>query len=95
MNVPWTTIGGPLVVLCLGGLVLSFVLPAVGGLLAFLGSIFELLLDVFTGGPVAWCGCLVRAILLVGCCGAAAIAGYSLSTCNTPDPVHFCSWFGF
>ncbi len=80
--------------LCVGGLVLSFILPLLSGLFSIISAFVEFLFHVLTGGPVAWCGCLVLAILLIGFCGFIAVVIYSLSTCGTPDAVNFCAWFG-
>jgi len=88
------TIGAVILVLCVGGLLLSFVLPFLSGVFTLISALFEVGLDVLMGGPVAWCGCLILLILLVGCCGFVAVAASSLTTCGTPEAVNFCSFFG-
>jgi hypothetical protein len=90
----WTALGGLVLLLCVGGIILSVVLPAIASLLSVVGGFLEFFLDILTGGPVAWCGCLVVVILLVGCCVIVALAGFTLSTCGTPNAVNFCQWFG-
>lgn len=58
-------------------------------------GIFELGLEVFAGGPVAWCGCLVVIIGVIAC-GAIAIAFLNvMGTCGTPDQVNLCRLFGY
>jgi len=90
----WAALGGLILLLCAGGLVLAVVLPVITSLLSFVGGFLEFFLDILTGGPVAWCGCLVVVLLLVGCCGLVALAGFTLSTCGTQEAVNFCRWFG-
>ncbi len=94
MDPTLVTIGIIVAVLCVGGLLLSFLLPFLSGILTFLSALLEVGLDVLTGGPVTWCGCLVLLILIVGFCGLVAVIVYSLSTCGTPNAVNFCNWFG-
>ena len=88
------TVVGVVALLCIGGLVLVFVLPFLSGILTLLSGLLEFVFDVSTGGPVGCCGCLVFLILVVGCCGFVALVAYTLSTCCTPDAVNFCTWFG-
>ena len=90
----WMALGGLVLLLCVGGLILSFVLPAIASLFSALGGFVQFLVNILTGGPVTWCGCLAVIILLVACCGLVALAGFTLSTCGTPDAVNFCRWFG-
>jgi hypothetical protein len=80
--------------LCVGGVFLMLGLQIIGGLLDVFTSIFELFFDVLSGGPVAWCGCLV---LLGGCAGIVGLGimlSQALATCGTPQAVNFCSFFG-
>ncbi len=88
------TIGGVILLLCVGGVILSIVLPLLSSILAVFGTVLELLFDVLTGGPIAWCGCLVVFILVGGCCLLVSVLSFSLSSCGTPDAVNLCSWFG-
>ncbi len=80
--------------LCVGGVILAVVLPFISGLLGAVSSVFELVIDLFTGGPVAWCGCLLALLLVATCCGLILFAVAVLPTCGTPDAVNFCAWFG-
>ncbi len=80
--------------LCIGGLILSFILPIISGIFGVFSNFIEIFIDVLTGGPVAWCGCILLLLFLVGFCGFIAVMAYSLSTCGTPDAVRFCTWFG-
>lgn len=94
MDPQLVTIGAVILVLCIGGLLLSFALPLLSGIFTLISALFEVGLDVLMGGPIAWCGCIVFLVLVVGCCAFVAVVAYSLSTCGTPDAVNFCSWFG-
>jgi hypothetical protein len=69
-------------------------LQVIGGLLGAFSSIFEIAFDVLSGGPVAWCGCIV---LIVGCGGGTlliVILAQGLSSCGTPQAINFCSFIG-
>ena len=90
----WTALGGLVLLLCVGGLLVGVILPIIANLLSVVGGFVEFFLHIVTGGPVAWCGCLAVAIVLASCCGIVALAGFTLSTCGTPDAVRFCQWFG-
>lgn len=81
------------VLCCVGGVLILVVLNVIGGLFGVGLGILEIGLDLFSGGPIAWCGCLV---VLLGCCGCTAITIMAirvLSTCGTPDAVNFCRFF--
>jgi hypothetical protein len=88
------TIGVIVLGVCAGGLILSFVLPLFGGILAIAGHLLEAVFTVIEGGPVAWCGCLFVLMLVFGCCLFVSVLSFSLATCGTPDAVTFCTWFG-
>ena len=82
---------------CLCGVlfVLGFILQFVGGALELVFSIFGVFFDVLSGGPVAWCGCLVLICGLCGC-GFFAISTFSLlSTCGTPEQINLCRLLGY
>lgn len=81
--------------LCVGVFVIGFFFQVVGGFFEIFFGLFGAFFDVLSGGPVAWCGCLllVGAILV---CGLIAIGGASLlSTCGTPEQVNLCRLFGY
>lgn len=91
-HLPYIAIGCAL--LCLVALVIGLLIQAVSGIFDVIFGLFEIVIDLLQGGPVAWCGCL---FLLAGL--AAASAGVFLLL-NAPDacaeqPTNFCRWFGF
>ncbi|MFW5772655.1 MAG: hypothetical protein ACOCZH_04955 [Phototrophicaceae bacterium] len=90
----WGTILLVCGLLCCGGFILSVVLTFVGGAFEVVFGLLGAIGDVLSGGPSAWCGCLV---VVFGCllCSGASIAVISLlQTCNTPDRVNLCRFFG-
>lgn len=87
-------IGAIIGLICAGGILLAVVLPFLTTLFTFVSSLLEFLFDVLAGGPVAWIGCFLLAVLIVGCCGLVAVLVYTYSTCGTPNQVNFCTWFG-
>jgi hypothetical protein len=80
--------------LCVGGVILAFVLNLLGTIFGALGSVLAFGTDIITGGPVTWCGCLVVIVLLLLCGGGLLLLASVLSTCGTPDAVNLCSLFG-
>lgn len=81
--------------LCIGGFFLGIILQVLGGLLGFVFGIVDFLLNIITGGPAAWCGCIV--ILGGGfLCVVMSITMVNLlSTCGTPEAVNFCRLLGY
>lgn len=90
----WGTVLAVCGLLCCGGFVLSVVLTFVGGAFEVVFGLLSAVMDVLSGGPSAWCGCIV---VVVGCllCSGGTVALVSLlQTCNTPDRVNLCRFFG-
>ncbi len=81
---------------CLCGVlfVLMAGLQVVGGVLETFLSLFGMFFDVLSGGPVAWCGCLVAVLGCVGLVGLGILLTQALSTCGTPQAINFCSIIG-
>ena len=91
-HLPYIAVGCGL--LCLVVFVIGFALQAISGIFDVIFGIFELLIDLLQGGPVAWCGCLA----LIG--GIAAIVSAVFLFLNAPEscaahPTRFCQWLGF
>jgi hypothetical protein len=94
--------GGMLVVvacvlLCGMAVVLVLGLHFFGIIFDILGVVFglftgglELGMGLVAGGPIAWCGCIVLIVVLLGCCGLVFTASGILNSCGTPDQVNFC-----
>ncbi len=78
-------------VLCVVGVVFFFVFQFLGNVFDVVFGLFDLVINVLQGGPLAWCGCLL-VILLLGACGAIAL---TLTTCGTPNQVNFCRLLGY
>ena len=91
-HMPYVAVGCAL--LCLVALVIGFLLQALSGIFDIVFGLFEVVIDLVQGGPVAWCGCIFVLI------GLAAAAGAILLVFNAPEtcaehPTNFCRWFGF
>ena len=82
------------VCLCGVGLVFLTGFQIVGGFLDIFTSVFGMFFEVLSGGPVAWCGCLVLAAVCIGGVGLAILIGQGLATCGTPLAINFCSLIG-
>lgn len=80
--------------LCIVGVVLMLGLQIISGFLDVFTSIFGLFFDVLSGGPVAWCGCLVMIFGCAGLVGLGILFSQVLSTCGTPQAVNFCQFLG-
>ena len=80
--------------LCIVVFIIGFLLQAVSSIFDVFYGMFELLIDLLQGGPVAWCGCLFVLVAVV------ALAGAILLVLNAPEScaaytTNFCSWLGF
>ncbi|MBZ0303285.1 MAG: hypothetical protein K8J31_26315 [Anaerolineae bacterium] len=82
------------VCLCGVGIVLMTGIHLIGGFLDIFTSIISFFLHILSGGPVAWCGCLVVLVVCVGGVGLALVIGQALSNCGTPQAINLCSLFG-
>lgn len=80
--------------LCVVGLVLSLGLQAIGGLLEIINSLAGMFMEVLSGGPVAWCGCLALLVVLVGGAAIAVLLIQGLAACGTSEAINFCSLLG-
>jgi len=83
-----------LVCLCGLGILLLLGFQIIGGFLEIFTSVFELLFEVLSGGPVAWCGCLVLLFVCGGGTVLAVVLAQGLSSCGTPEAINFCTLFG-
>ena len=82
------------VCLCGLGFVLISGLHVIGGFLHIFTSIFGVVFDVLSGGPVSWCGCLVLLVVCIGVAGFAVLVAQGLSTCGTPQAINICTLLG-
>lgn len=77
--------------LCLVGLVLSLGMQALSGVLEIISSLAGMFMELLSGGPVAWCGCLALLALLVGGGIVAVMLVQGLASCGTPEAINFCA----
>lgn len=82
------------VCLCGVGFVLMTGLQFIGGFLDIFTSIFGMIFDILSGGPVSWCGCLVFLFICIGGIVLAVVVSQGLATCGTPQAINLCSLFG-
>lgn len=80
--------------LCVVGFVLVFGLQIVGTLIQSIFGFFDLFLGILTGGPVAWCGCLLLIMACFVCGGLAIFIANALPACET-NPIMFCRLLGY
>jgi len=76
--------------LCVVGIGLILALQFAGNIIGTLFSFFNLFFDVVSGGPIAWCGCL----LLIGACGLCGGIAYLAAVCSGGSAMNFCLLFG-
>lgn len=89
-DIPWGTVLLITAGLCGIGIVLAIIVQVFG----FVGNFLEIIFEVFNGGPLAWCGCLIGIFICGGCACTVAFAASVLSTCGTPNAVNFCVLLG-
>lgn len=83
-------LGAGLALLCVVGLVLFFGLQIIGSVFGVIFGFVQLFTGIITGGPVAWCGCLVLILACILCVGTVLL----YSTCSgNPSAMNFCSLF--
>ncbi len=87
-------LGGACALLCVIGLVLSLGMQALGGVLELFSGLAGIIMELLSGGPVAWCGCLALLALLVGGGIAAVMLVQGLAACGTPEAINFCALIG-
>ncbi|MCY3946752.1 MAG: hypothetical protein OXF44_10780 [Anaerolineaceae bacterium] len=87
-------LAGACALLCVAGLALSLGLQALGGVLELISGLAAVFMELLSGGPVAWCGCLALVALLVGGGVAAVMLVQGLAACGTPEAINFCALIG-
>lgn len=80
--------------LCVVVVVIGFLLQAVSSIFDVIFGLFELVIDLLQGGPVAWLGCCFLVLGLVACAGTVFLLLNATATCAV-HPTNFCRWFGF
>ncbi|MCB9451707.1 MAG: hypothetical protein H6672_09720 [Anaerolineaceae bacterium] len=83
-------LGVGLAVLCVVGLLLFFGLQLIGSVFSTLFGFIHLFTSIVTGGPAAWCGCLVLIFACLLCVGTVLL--YSSCSAN-PSAMNFCALF--
>lgn len=81
--------------LCVGGIAVGFVFQLLGGVVQIVGALVGVVLNVLSGGPIAWCGC---GLLLLFGCGVVSLVGWlasALPQCGTLQAVNLCRLFGY
>ncbi|MCC6617266.1 MAG: hypothetical protein IT320_27575 [Anaerolineae bacterium] len=81
-------------VMCAIGIGLFVALHFLGAVFGLLGGIANVGIDIVTGGPITWCGCLAVIVVLFICGGSVLLLGSALSSCGTPSAVNLCTLLG-
>ncbi len=87
-------LAGACALLCVAGLVLTLGMQALSGVLEIITSLAGMLMELLSGGPVAWCGCLALLALVIGGGAVALLLVQGLTSCGTPEAINFCSFLG-
>ncbi|MCU0511895.1 MAG: hypothetical protein MUE40_04915 [Anaerolineae bacterium] len=88
-------LAGCCVGLFLFGGIIGFVLQILGIGFGIVGGVLEFIVNIVSGGPIAWCGCLVLLFACAGCGGLALLIASVLPQCGTPQAVNLCRLFGY
>jgi len=80
---------------CVVGIAVMFFMQFISGIFGFVLGFLEIGLEIFAGGPIAWCGCFV-VLGICGGCGALIFSIISvIPSCGTPNAVNLCRLIGF
>lgn len=81
-------------VMCVIGVGLLIGLQFLGTIFGLLGGFLDLGIDIITGGPITWCGCLAVIMVLFICGGTVLLIGTAMGSCGTPGAVNLCTLLG-
>ena len=76
--------------LCVVGIILSLILPILGGFLDIFVSIATMGAGAFSGEPISCCGCVVGFLACIVCTGITLFLVLVYPDCGTPDAINFC-----
>jgi hypothetical protein len=88
-------LAGCCVALFVFGGIIGFILQIFGFGFGIIINFVNVVLGVITGGPLAWCGCI---LVIFGCagCGVVTLAvAQVLPRCGTAQAVNLCKLFGY
>lgn len=89
----------PVALCCIGillfGGVIGFVVQFLGFGVQIIGTLLDVVMSIISGGPIAWCGCLVMLFGCAGCGFITLLLASVLPNCGTPNQVNLCRLFGF
>lgn len=77
------------------GGIIGFVLQIFGFGFGILINLVQTVLGVITGGPLAWCGCLVAVFACAGCGILTLTIASVIPQCGTAQAVNLCRLFGY
>ena len=81
-------------VMCVVGVGLFIALHFLGTIFGLLGGFLHLGIDIITGGPVTWCGCLVVLVVIFICGATVLLLGSAFSSCGTAQATNLCTLLG-
>lgn len=81
---------------CLCGVlvVLGILLQFLSGTLELVVGVFEFIFQIISGGPLAWCGCLLMILGICACAFCGILFFSAIQTCGTPDALNICRLLG-
>ncbi|PJF39860.1 MAG: hypothetical protein D6737_04400 [Chloroflexi bacterium] len=85
------------VLLCGVGIVLFFalqIISTIGDIIGVFADLIGFALDILSGGPVAWCGCLFVIFACIIGIVVIVLTIDALTACGTPDATNLCTLFG-
>jgi hypothetical protein len=88
-------VAGCCVALLVFGGIIGFVLQIFGFGFSIIANFIEFFFNILSGGPVAWCGCLVGLFACAGCGVLTLMVGSALQQCGTAQAVNLCRLFGY
>lgn len=84
---------------CIGifvfGGIIGLILQVLGFGFGILFNLVEFVMNIITGGPIAWCGCLLMLLACAGCGIITVMIASVLPQCGTPQAVNLCRLFGY
>lgn len=82
--------------ICVVSIVLIIAAQAFSSVMGVFIAISQFFTQILSGGPIAWCGCLVVIFLCIGLVGGGLGLASLHSTCSAdPSAMNFCALLGY
>ena len=83
-----------LCLLCVVGVAFTFIMQFVGIGIGIISGVIHFFTGIITGGPLAWCGCLIFLFICSGCGFVTIVLSSIIPKCGTPDAINLCRLLG-